>query len=410
MGSGRRESLGNGRRPPLDSGSGDHADRFSLVVGGPFHVVLRRLGLTGADQLPTKRAAIYLALLAWLPPALLVVAQSLVDGRSSGWGFFTDWTVHTRYLVAIWVMIVTERYADGRIVLLTRHFREARLLSDDAVPGFLAALALADRRSSSGLAEGAIVVAALAWSGLTQSYVVELAGSSWEGTMVGGEVALSWAGETARFVSNPFFLFLVLRWIWRFLVWTALLFRISRLPLQLTPLHPDRSAGLGFLAIYPSIFSGFVFALSCVIASSFVKDLGLERHGPETVWFALAGWLAMSLVLFLGPLLVFVRPLYATRERALLEYGRLATHHHLAFHRKWIGEARSGEELMGSSDPSSASDLNASVQAVRELRLVPVDRAAVAQLVVAAGVPLLVVVSTQIPLLDLAKWIVGTIL
>jgi hypothetical protein len=402
--------MGNGRRPSLDSGSGDHSDLFSLVAGGPFHTVLRRLGLIEADQLPGRRAASALVLLAWLPPALLAVAQSLVDGAYAGWGFFTDLTVLTRYLVAIWVMIVTERYADDRFVLLTRHFREARLLSDDAAPGFLAALDLADRRSSSRLVEGVIFAAALAWSGLTESYVVALAGSSWEGAMVGGEVVLSWAGETTRFLSNPLFLFLVLRWIWRFCVWTGLLFRISRLPLQLTPLHPDRSAGLGFLAIYPSIFSGFVFALSCVIASSFIKELGLERHSPETVWFALAGWLAMSLVVFLGPLLVFVRPLYAARERALLEYGRLSTHHHLAFHRKWIGEERSGEDLMGSSDPSSVSDLNASVQAVRELRVVPVDRTAVVQLVVAAGVPLLAVVAKQIPLVDIAKWIVGTIL
>jgi hypothetical protein len=408
--SGWWQSMGNGRRPSLDSGSGDPSDRFSLVVGGPFSAVLRRLRLTGADQLPARRAAISLALLAWLPLALLAVAQSLVDGAYAGWGFFTDWTVPTRYLVAIWVMIATERYADDRIVLLMRYFREARLLSDDAVPGFLAALALADRRSSSWLAEGVIVAAALAWSGLTESYVVALAGSSWEGAMLGGEVVLSWAGETARFLSNPLFLFLVLRWFWRFLVWTGLLFRISRLPLQLTPLHPDRSAGLGFLAIYPSIFSGFVFALSCVIASALIKELSLERQSPETVWFALAGWLAMSLLLFLGPLLVFVRPLYAVRERALLDYGRLATQHHLAFHRKWIGEARSGEDLMGSSDPSSASDLNASVQTVRELRVVPVDRTAVVQLVVAAGVPLLAVIGKQIPLVDLAKWIVGTIL
>ena len=393
----------------MDSGSGD-TERFSLVVGGPFHAVLRRLGLTGADQLPTRRAAISLALVAWLPPALLAVAQSLVDARYSGWGFFTDLTVHTRYLVAIWMMVATERYADGRIVLLTRQFREARLLSDHGLPAFAAVLAIADRRSSSALAEVVIVAAALVWSGLTARYAVALAGSSWEGTVVAGEVALSWAGETARFVSTPLFLFLVLRWIWRFLVWTALLYRISRLPLQLTPLHPDRSAGLGFLAIYPSVFSGFVFALSCVVASSFLKELDLVRHSPETVWFALAGWLAMSLVLFLGPLLVFVGPLYAVRERALLDYGRLANQHHLAFHRKWIGEARSGEDLMGSSDASSASDLNASVEVVRELRVVPVDGAAVVQLLVAAGVPMLAVVATQMPLSDLAKWIIGTIL
>ena len=390
--------------------SGDPVPRFSLVVGGPFHTVLRRLGLLGADQLPTWRAAIGLALFAWLPLALLAVAQSLVDDRYSGWGFFTDWTVHARYLVAIGAMIATERYADGRLAILAREFREAQLLSDDGLPAFAAALAVADRRSSSMLAEGIILAAALAWSDFAVPYAVTLAGSSWEGTLVAGEVVLSWAGEFARFVSNPLFLFLVLRWFWRFFVWTVLLYRISRLPLQLAPLHPDRSAGLGFLTIYPGVFRGFVFALSCVAASTMLKDLAVERHSSETIWIALAAWIAFILMLFLGPLLVFVGPLFALREKALLEYGRLANRHHLAFHRKWIGEARSGEEIMGSPDASSASDLNASVQAVRELRVVPLDIATVIQLALAAGIPLLAVAATQIPLVDLAKLIVGMIL
>jgi hypothetical protein len=98
----------------------DPADRFSLVAGGPFHAALRRLRLIGADQLPTRPAAVGLALLAWLPPALLAIAQSVLDGRYSGWGFFIDSTVHTRYLIAIGTMLATERYADGRIVLTDR--------------------------------------------------------------------------------------------------------------------------------------------------------------------------------------------------------------------------------------------------------------------------------------------------
>jgi hypothetical protein len=125
---------------------------------------------------------------------------------------------------------------------------------------------------------------------------------------------------------------------------------------------------------------------------------------------ALAGWLACTLILFLGPLLVFTGPLYAAREKALLEYGRLANQHHLAFHRKWIREARSGEELMGSPDPSSAADLNSSVEIVREMRVVPVDGPAVVLLAVAAGTPLLAVVATQVPLTDLARWAIGAIL
>ena len=179
----------------MEAGSADGGERFSLVLGGPFHGVLHRLGLTGADHLPTQGAALLLALVAWLLPALLVAAQSLADDGYSGWGHFTDWTVHTRYLIGIWAMIATERYADGR----------------------------------------------------------------------------------------------------------------------------------------------------------------------------------------------------------------LASHHHLAFHHKWIVENRSGEELMGSPEPSSVSDLNASVEMVQEMRVFPVDRAAAFQLLIAAGVPMLAVVGTQLPFLDLVK-------
>jgi hypothetical protein len=390
--------------------SGDPLERFSLVAGGPFHALLRRLRLTGPDQLPTPYAALLLALLAWLPPALLALAQSVVEGRSASWDYFTDLTVLARYLVAIWVMVAMERFADGRVALLVRQFEEAELIADDGRNAYTAAVALADRRSRSALAELLILIAALAWSGVTADYAVALSGSSWEGTAVAGEVVLSWAGEAARFVSNPLFLFLVLRWIWRFLVWTELLFRISRLPLRLSPMHPDHAAGLGFLAIFPSIFSGFVFALSCVIASSMLKELDLTTHTAETVWLALATWIGICMVLVLGPLLVFVGPLHAARERALLDYGRLASQHHQAFHRKWIGEAQSGENMLGCPDPSSATDLNSSVQAVRDMRFFPIDVPAVAQLFLAAGLPLLAVVLREVPLADILQWVVGTIL
>jgi len=394
----------------MDQGSADSGDRFSLVVGGPFHGLLRRVGLTGEDQLPTPQAALAVALLAWLPPALVASVGALVDADSLGWSFLGDLTVHTRYLVAVWVMIATERYADARILMLTRQFRATGLLSEGARSDLTRLLGVADRRSSSPTAEAVILAAALVWPHFTASYTVALAGASWEGTVANGAVVLSWAGETARFVSTPLFLFLVLRWIWRFLVWSVLLLGIARLRLELTPLHPDRSAGLGFLSMYPSIFSGFVFALSCVVAAAMIKDLGLEAHTAETVWLGLAGWLGIVLVLFLGPLLVFAGPLYEARQRGLLEYGRLATQHHLTFHRKWVGGTSRGEDLLGSIDPSSTADLNASVEAVLGLRFVPVDRAALAQLLVAAGLPLLAVVLHQMPLAQLAGWIAGTIL
>ncbi len=393
----------------MTSRNEEPAERFSLVAGGPFHGLLQRLGLLGEDRLPRMKAAIGLALVAWLLPGVTASVQSLVDPSYTGWDYFSDLTVYARFLVAIAVMIATERHADGRLELLARQFERARIIRDDALPVLRTALARAVRLSGSTLVEGVLAVAALVWSGLTTWFAVEIAGKSWEGTFAQSGVDLSWAGEVVRFVSNPLFLFLVLRWLWRFVLWAQLLFRISRMPLELAPLHSDRAGGLGFLAIYPTIFNGFFFALSCVVASSLLKDLRLVEHSSRDVWMAIGGWLVICLVLALGPLLVFTRRLYLAREEALLEYGRLGNQHHLAFHRKWVTGDRSAEDLLGHPDVSSMADLNSSIEAIEEMHLVPVDREAVFGVLAAAGVPMLAVAGTQISLAELLKWIAGAI-
>lgn len=383
---------------------------FSLVAGGPFYRILSRLGLVGADRLTTLRTASVLALLAWLPPALLAIAQSLTDDSYRSSGYFTDLTVPARYLIAVWAMVVTERYADSRFKILGRQFRDAGLLARDSMPRYEAALAIADRRSSSWIAEAVMLATALVVSGSTIHLVVILTGSSWEGRLVGGQVELSWAGAAARYVSNPLFLFLVLRWGWWFLVWAALLFRISRLPLQLIPTHPDRAAGLGFLSIYPSVFTGFTFALSCVISAAILKDLAVEQRPNEIVWFAVAGWLALNLMVFLGPLLVFALPLHVAREKALLEYGRMATRQHVNTNRKWTGHGSDDGDLADTSALPSTSELNTSIQAIRDMGYTPINRAAVTQIIIAAGLPLVAVVFTLVPLDDLLKWALGKFL
>ncbi|HLF30993.1 MAG TPA: hypothetical protein VI566_08195 [Xanthomonadales bacterium] len=394
----------------MSSQPNDFLERFSLVVGGPFHTVLRRAGLVEADLLSSHRTAFGLALLAWLIPVSLASIQALLDDGYIGLSIFSDLTVYSRYLVAVWVMIATERVADARISLLVRQFPHARLVGEAGLPRFAAAVARADRRSSSKLAEAIILILVLIWSVTVTRFLSAVSVKSWEGAVIDGTVVLSWAGEAAAWLSTPFFLFLVFRWVWRFVVWAALLRSIARLPLQLMPLHPDRAGGLGFLSIFPSVFGGLVFALSCVVASALDKAFVFLEHTQQTIWLAMGAWMVLILVLFLGPLLAFSRPLYLAREHALLDYGRLAQQHHLAFHRKWIEPADAGDELMGSSDPSSVSDLNASVEAVLTMRTFPLDRPALVRLLLTAGIPFLAVAASQMPLNDLLMLILGTIL
>ena len=393
-----------------DSVSSERPIQFSLVAGGPFHALLSRLGLLGTDGLPAWRTAFILALLAWVPPAALAVAQSLVHNGYSGWSFFGDGTVYTRYLVAVIAMVATERLADGRITVLINQFLQARLLDQDAREEFRAIVDKADRQASWPLVEGILLLLALAWSWLSFYFVSATAVSGWEEWTVGGVSRLSWAGTVAELLANPIFLFLMMRWLWRFLVWTVLLFRIARLPLQLTAVHPDRAGGLIFLAMFPGIFSGFVFALSSVVSSSLIKTMTLLAPSQLFIWFAVCGWVLFMALIFLAPLFFFSSPLYRVREQALIEYGRLAQLHHQAFHNAWIGSDKQPEELLGHQDPSSAADLNACVQAVLDMRVVPLDRDAILQILAAAAIPFLAVLVYQVPLSEILKWIAGAIL
>ncbi len=385
-------------------------ERFSLVAGGAFHTLLGRLGLLESDMLPSRGAALGLALIAFSIPAVFTVAQTLLEERYSGWDYFQDATVYARYLIAIFVMVFTERLADTRIVLMTQHFRDAQLLNARGRAQFSAAVTRADLQASSYRAELVIVFVAFAWSMTTTQYAAVISSESWEGVVsAGGATVLSWAGEASAFTSDTLFLFLVLRWFWRFYIWAALLKKTASLGLQIMPLHPDRCGGLGFLSIFPGIFSGLVIALSCVVAASFHKVLP-ELGGSEQIfWLAVATWLILVMAIFLGPLLAFVRPLYVAREAALLDYGRMAHKLHLEFHQKWVSGEAGDEELLGSVDPSSVSDLNASVQVVNEMRTFPIDRSALILLLGCAGAPLIVAAGLQMPVADLIKLILGVL-
>jgi hypothetical protein len=268
----------------------------------------------------------------------------------------------------------------------------------------------ADRRTSSRLAEAVMLAAAFVIAGLIFNYGVSTDPSAWEGRVVQGEVLYSWAGLAARWVSAPLFQFLFLRWLWRFVAWSYLLFRISRMPLQLSVTHPDRMGGLSFVSLYPPVFNGLVFAISAALAAAFIRDLGVETISLQTVQILVGAWVLFAVALMVGPLLVFMPCLGALKEGAIVRYGRLAGELHREFERKWVeGEAR-GEDLLQSSDASAAVDTNGLVGAIWSLRVIPVEMATVISVALAAGIPMLAVLATQMPLEELAKSLVSAVL
>jgi hypothetical protein len=110
------------------------------------------------------------------------------------------------------------------------------------------------------------------------------------------------------------------------------------------------------------------------------------------------------LCMIVGPLLVFAPQLAQTKRTGLREYGTLAEHYVRQFDTKWLrGGAPADEPFVGSGDIQSLADLGNSYDVVRTMRILPVTKETVLQLVVATLAPIVPLALTMMPLEELLK-------
>lgn len=383
----------------------------SIIIGGPFWRLQQRLGLLGPDGLPPLSTALIFAAVAWLPPAILSAAQGTFWKEAlGGRAFLFDFAAYARFLIAILVLVATEGIAKKRGSALFCQFIDAGLVPAEEEPRFTKALQQADRRGSSVLAEAIIVGIAYVTSADAVFVQVNNLRESWMGNLVAGQEQLSLAGWWTLLISLPLFWFILLRWFWRFLVMTILLRQIARLKLQLVATHPDLRGGIGFLGLYPTIFSGLIFALSCVVASTFMGG-GLFADWPLNSLLApFLMWVAIVLIIFVGPLTVFAPALLELKRRGLLEYGAFACEHNRAFEQKWIQRGTVDQDPLGAPEISSLADLTTALQSIRAMLVIPVGRGGLWILVSAAGLPWVAVLFSKVPFMEVLTTVVKALL
>lgn len=383
---------------------------FSLVLGGPFHHLLTGLRLVGPDTLPGLATTAAVVGLAWLVPATLCVIEFLVRTDPAVLGFFSDYTVYTRYIIAIGAMLATERLAHRRLSPVVEQFRYAGLVSGTSADAFDKLVCAADRRTASAPAETACLAVVIVLAVTSAVLDIQISRPDWAEVVVDGSAQSTWSNWWSHWVSKPLFQFLFLRWLWRFAVWFWLLYRISKLDLHLVAFHPDRCGGLGFLSVYPTVFAGFIFALSCLVASQLVLELQFGRVTWHNAQLMMAAWLGLVALLFLAPLVSFAPVLSRLRERSIFTLGRLASEHHRSFEKKWMSGSASEDGLVGSEDTGSAADLEPIAAAPYTLWVIPIKPFTVIQVLVPAALPMIAVVLTQTPLEKLLQQIAGAIL
>jgi hypothetical protein len=369
------------------------------ITQGPLLRMLRRLHLTRADNSARPWP---LVALAWGP--LMVGALLRVASGRPVAPILWDISVHTRLLIGIPLLIHGERVLEQR----------CRSAIDQLYAGQFADRVVVDRiigrarrlRESRPIA---IVLAALAVLG---GQALLWGFSNLSGPFAGGAESgeLSFGRLWYVFVAWPIAQILVLRWLWHWSIWSYVTVRLSRLPLATIATHPDRAAGIGFLSEPINGFSGFVLALSVLLASGWLMQV-LHRHIPLQAFVPqFIAFVVLAAILSCGPLLLFIGMLYRARHREIDRYNGLALDYVRAFHRKWIEQRSDREEILGTSDLQSLNDLCGAYEHLESARLVPFSPRTLVGLLIAAVVPMLPLVAATMPLDELLKQLVHVLL
>jgi hypothetical protein len=384
------------------------AEGFSLVGGGRSRRVLTRLGLSGPDGRGVVKQAAVLAAVTWAPLLVLSAVQGLALSPSLRVPFLEDLLVHVRFLVALPLVVLAQAVIDRWGGKALQHILTSGLVKAEHAPQVEAAVRMVTALRESALFEVAILLLAYARS------IVMLVSGRWELITSWRLLPLSGAPSAAEWwflvVSLPLFNFLLYRWLWGFLIWALFLWRLSSVPLQLLPTHPDRAGGLAFLGDIQMRFAVGVAALSALLAA-FIGERALAQGVPVAqAQGMLIGFVIVVPIIVLAPLGVFAPALTACRTQGLLDYAELGHGYTEAFAGKWMGEKPpEGEPLLGTSDIQSLADLANSFEVIRKMAVVPFDLTVLIVVLGAAIVPLLPLVFAVVPLADLLKRVAGAL-
>lgn len=378
-------------------------EEFSLVAGGPIYQLLVRTRLLRPplDLLQRRIAAVIL--LCWVP--LLVL--SVVDGRAlSGVRipFLKDPDIQVRLLFSLPLYLSAERIVHQRLRSYVRYFTDTGVVRAADRERFEALVASTMRLRNSLAAELGMVVFVYVVGHTLWAEQLAVHEETWFAHPTEGGLVFTHAGHWFSWVAMPIFQFTLLRWWYRIVLWWVFLVRVSRLPLDLVPTHPDHAGGLAFLGTATTAFGPLLIAQTSLVSAMIAGRIFHQGAHLQDFKVEIASALFFALVQALLPLFAFAPKLLLAKRKGLHDYGLLANRYVRDFDRKWIGgEAPEDEALVGTGDIQSLADLEGSYAIVRSMQPLPFGRDTVVLLLVFAALPLLPLVTTVIPLEELLK-------
>lgn len=371
---------------------------FALTEGGPFYRILVRLRL----RTPTSMTRCWwLGVALWLPLVLGEGARTLLGMPEDPTLF--DLSLHVRLLFTLPVLLVSERLVDQTVnsaltTLYKGNFCDPGQIDD-----------IVDRaqrlRDSWKVELGILAVSILGG----QLVLWRVFGST--GLFHGGAEVGFWSFPRLWYalIALPLVQFVMLRWMWRWVIWSLMVARISRLPLFVLATHSDHAGGLAALARPVSGFCGFVLANGAILSAAWATQIIEARTTVQALLPMLTAYLVVVLVIAVGPLLLLSGHLFRARRRTLAQYGDFMRAYALQFHDKWVASP-TGASAVGSPDIQSLNDLMEAYQVISKTRFFVFGPRQVLAVWSAGLLPLLPLVLSTITFEQVLRRILATVL
>jgi hypothetical protein len=374
---------------------------FLSAHGGPFYEMQLRLRLLREHSLQSGVRAAIFVILAWGVPLLLSVAAGRATGTLTERPYLLDPGVWARFAIAIAAFTLAEGRIEEAIRQTLQQFTAAPLLAPASFGAAAAAVVTALKRRDSRIAEGICITLAAALSVFSLINLMNSTTESWAVRVSSGGSVLTSAGWWCLLFSSPLFFFLLLRGLWRHLVWSMLLREIAAMKLRLVTTHPDGKAGLAFVGRYPNVFALAIFGLSCVVGAGLARQMLQETISLTAYGYIMGAWLIVVLALFAYPLLAFSAPLARLKQDTLLLTSVKGTQFQRDAERKLLGRNVVATDPAEAEEQHDIADPAKQFEASQKMSTVLIDRSTLLPVCAAALLPLVAAGATQIPYKEL---------
>lgn len=368
---------------------------ISLIRGGAFYRVQEKARLIHSRAWDLQLRIPLAIAIAWLP---LVLLAAMHGGFADARALVLDYRVGARVFIATPLLLLAQVTMETQFRAMAQHFLDANIVRLEDLSRFRAIMQRTRRIRDARLPELIVVVLVYAQA-LAFGASGRLRPASWAVDALSG--TLTPAGYYSMLIAQALFMGLLLVALWKWAIWVYVLWRISRLNLQLDATNGDRSGGLGFLGEIPRAFVPLVFALSTVVAVNWRSQVLAGQQTIDALTLPASMFGVLVVVVFFLPLALFTPALLREKRDGTLKYGALQHLLSLQFQRKWVQHRNEHlDELVGSPDVSSLADASSAFQNVARMIVYPFRKGAIVAFLAALVVPSIAVITTQMSLIQ----------